>query len=117
VTGYLVRHPSGAPAMGLRVACDGRVLAYTGDTEWVDTLIQVGRDADILIAEAYTFDRRIRFHLDLATLREKQQLIGAKRTILTHMSQDMLGRSSAELGGFDVAYDGLKIELSPSMPK
>src|SRR5215472_17426543 len=90
VTGYLVRHPSGSPAMGLRVACDGRVLAYTGDTEWVDTLIQVGRDADVLIAEAYTFDRRIRFHLDFATLREKQRLIGAKRTILTHMSQDML---------------------------
>jgi hypothetical protein len=71
------------------------VLTYTGDTEWVDTLLAAGHDADLLIAEAYCFERKVRFHLDYVTLREKLPMIGAKRLILTHMSPDMLGRVSS----------------------
>lgn len=32
VTSAPMRHPSGAPALGLRLACEGRTIAYTGDT-------------------------------------------------------------------------------------
>lgn len=36
-----------------RIAVGGRVIAYTGDSEWTDALVFAGRDADLLIAEAY----------------------------------------------------------------
>jgi mRNA degradation ribonuclease J1/J2 len=36
VTPFLVSHPSGAPPLALRIECDGKVIAYTGDTEWID---------------------------------------------------------------------------------
>jgi len=109
-TAYTVSHPSGTPSLALRIACDGKVLAYTGDTEWVDSLIEAGHQADLLIAECYTYDRKVRFHLDYATLRDKFALIAAKRIVLTHMSPDMIGRAG-EIQDCEAAYDGLDITL------
>ncbi len=111
VMGFPVRHPSGAPSLALRCECDRRVIAYTGDTEWTDELVDAGRAADLLIAEAYTFERPIPFHLDFATLREKLPLIGAKRVVLTHMSPDMLARNADAYADCEVAFDGMRIEL------
>ncbi len=109
-TAFSVVHPSGTPSLALRIDCDGKVLAYTGDTEWVDALIEVGRDANLLVAECYTYDRKVRFHLDYATLREKLPLIAAKRIVLTHMSSDMLGRA-ASISDYEMACDGYDIVL------
>jgi ribonuclease BN (tRNA processing enzyme) len=111
VTGYLVTHPSGSPSLGLRVGCDGRVIAYTGDTEWVENIISIGRDSDLFFAEAYWFERKVRFHLDFATLRDQLPAIAAKRVILTHMSADMLSRDQAALAGCQPAEDGMVIDL------
>ncbi len=111
VTGFPVRHPSGAPSLALRCECDGRVIAYTGDTEWTEELLAAGRAADLLIAEASTFDRPIPFHLDFATLRENLPRIGARRVVLTHMSPDMLERDADAFPGCERAFDGMRIEL------
>jgi ribonuclease BN (tRNA processing enzyme) len=54
----VVHGESGGPFLGYRVEAEGRVIAYTADTEWTETLIPLGRDADLLIAEAYTYDNR-----------------------------------------------------------
>jgi hypothetical protein len=48
-----------------------------GDAEWIDALIEAGRDADLFIAECYTYDRKVRFHLDYATLKEELPRINA----------------------------------------
>jgi ribonuclease BN (tRNA processing enzyme) len=111
VTAFVVSHPSGAPSLALRLACDGRILAYTGDTEWVDTLLRASSGADLLIAEAYQFERKVRFHLDFATLRDRLPEIGAKRLIVTHMSADMLTRLR-DLVGAEAAHDGLEVEIT-----
>ena len=111
VTGYLVTHPSGSPSMGLRIVCDGRVIAYTGDTEWVENIVRIGGGSDVLFAEAYWFERRVRFHLDFATLRDQLPAIAAKKVILTHMSLDMLSRDQAALAGCQPAQDGMVIDL------
>ncbi|XYD11871.1 MBL fold metallo-hydrolase (plasmid) [Methylobacterium sp. NMS12] len=93
VTAFPVRHPSGSPSFALRLTCDDKVICYTGDTEWVDALIEAAREADLLIAEAYTAERRVRYHLDWATLRRHLPEIAAKSILLTHMSPDMLGHA------------------------
>jgi ribonuclease BN (tRNA processing enzyme) len=102
-TGFPVSHPSGSPAFALRIACEGKVICYTGDTEWVDALTSAAREADLLIAEAYTAERRVRFHLDWATLQQRLPEIAAKSVLLTHMSPDMLGR---DVEGAGKAEDG-----------
>lgn len=93
VTPQEVRHPSGAPSLALRIEAGGCVLAYTGDTEWTDALLPVARDADLLIAEGYTFDKRVPYHLDLATLAANRERLGARRIVLTHLGADMVAHA------------------------
>ena len=71
---------------------ENRVIAYTGDTEWTDALIDAGRDADLMIAEAYFLDKKIKYHLDYTTLSRYLNQISPKRLVLTHMSENMLAQ-------------------------
>ena len=89
---YTVIHASGAPAYALRVRCDEKVIAYSGDTEWTDALTQAARGADLFICEAYFFDKRVKYHLDYQTLLARREALGCKRLIMTHMSDDLLRR-------------------------
>ena len=110
VTPFRVQHgPVEGPFYAYRISFEGRVIAYTGDTEWTEALVDVGRDADLFIAEAYFRDRPVKLHLDLATLESHLPEIRPKRLVLTHMSDDMLG----QIGGlsYEVAEDGLVLRL------
>ncbi|MEU8106658.1 MBL fold metallo-hydrolase [Nonomuraea muscovyensis] len=44
--------PHHVPNAGLRLSGGGKVIAYTGDTGPADTLVDLARDADLLLAEA-----------------------------------------------------------------
>jgi ribonuclease BN (tRNA processing enzyme) len=110
VTPYPVLHgESGGPFLAYRIEAEGRTIAYSADTEWTDTLIPAARDADLFIAEAYYYDRIVKNHLSLKTLETNLAEINPKRLILTHMSDDMLGR----LGTLNhtAASDGMIVEL------
>jgi ribonuclease BN (tRNA processing enzyme) len=109
VTGFEVPHPSGAPAYALRVELGGRVIAYSGDGEWSESLVEAARGADLLICEAYTFERPIRNHLSYATIREHRARLACRRLVLTHMSADVLDRL-ADVED-QTASDGLVVEL------
>jgi ribonuclease BN (tRNA processing enzyme) len=92
VTGYEVSHASGAPPFALRITGEGKIVTYSGDTEWTDSLVDAARGADLFIAEALSYDKRIRYHLDLATLLEHRSRLDCRRLILTHMGEDLLAR-------------------------
>jgi ribonuclease BN (tRNA processing enzyme) len=109
VTPFEVDHPSGTPPHALRVEYGGRVVAYSGDTQWTDHLVDAARDADLFVCEAYTFDRPIRFHLDHATLRAHRERLTARRIILTHLGPEMLAR--ARDAAWECASDGLAVSL------
>jgi ribonuclease BN (tRNA processing enzyme) len=93
----------------LRLRSEGKVVTYTGDTQWTDALIAAAEGADLLIAEAYFFERRIKWHLDWASLRDHLPAIGAMRVILTHMGPDMLARRHET--GCETAEDGMVVEV------
>jgi ribonuclease BN (tRNA processing enzyme) len=109
VTAYEVVHACGAPPYALRIEVDGRTIAYSGDTEWTDRLLPAAAGADLFIAEAYFHDKRVRYHLDYATLSRRRGDLGCKRLIVTHMGPDMLARVS-ELP-VEAAHDGLEVFL------
>ncbi|MGY3485366.1 ribonuclease BN (tRNA processing enzyme) [Bradyrhizobium sp. USDA 4011] len=93
VTPYPVVHgESGGPFLAYRVEAEDRVVCYSADTEWTDALIPAAQNADLFIAEAYTYDKMIKNHLSLKTLEAHLPAINARRVVLTHMSDDMLGR-------------------------
>lgn len=104
VTPFIGLHPSGDNAYSLRFEVDGTVIACSGDTEWTDALAEAARRADLLIAEAYFYDKKVPFHLDYRTLMEKSAGLGIRRTVITHMSADML--SKAGQVECDAADDG-----------
>jgi ribonuclease BN (tRNA processing enzyme) len=106
---YVVKHASGAPPFAYRFEVDGKIFCYSGDTEWVHTLCEAAKGADLFIAECYFYDRQVRFHLDYTTLARHLPEIGAKRVILTHLGQDMLAH--AEQIEYEAASDGLVISL------
>jgi ribonuclease BN (tRNA processing enzyme) len=87
----------------------GKVVAYTGDGEWTDDLAKIGRDADLLIAECYYYAKPVRWHLNYLVLAEHLRDVGARRVILTHMSQEMLAHA-AEIPE-ECAHDGLVVEV------
>ncbi len=110
VTPYLVNHGNpGGPFFALRIEVEDRVIAYTGDSQWTDSIVKAAENADLFIAEAYFRDKRVPLHLDLATLERHLPAIGAKRVILTHMSDDMLAQRS-DLA-YETAEDGMIVQI------
>jgi ribonuclease BN (tRNA processing enzyme) len=102
-------HPSGAPALLLRLGLAGKTIAYTGDTAWTGAIADSAAGADLLIAEAYYRDKTVPHHLSLADLDAHRDQLTAQRVILTHMSADLLGGQRETY--FEQARDGLTLSL------
>lgn len=87
VTPRRVWHP--VEAYGLRVEADGAVLAYSGDTDECDNLVELARDADVLLAEAAFVEGRDddARGVHLTGLRAGQAAAKAqsRRLLLTHV--------------------------------
>jgi len=110
VTPLRVMHDDRAgPCLGLRFDAEGKVIGFSGDTEWTDALIDIGREADLFICESYMRDKPVKSHMVLTALERHLPNIRPKRLIITHMSNDMLARC-AELP-FETAQDGMIVEL------
>jgi ribonuclease BN (tRNA processing enzyme) len=109
VTPRPARHTAETNPTALRVEVGGRVIAYTGDTEWTDEVARVAEGADLLIAECYFHSKAIKWHLNYPAIVEHVRTAGAKRVILTHLSAEMLAHQG------DVpeqcAADGTLVEL------
>ncbi len=109
VTAYPAAHSAGAPCHALRIECDDRIIAYSGDTAWTESLIEAARDADLFICECSSFERDIPGHLSWRTLAAHLSRLGAKRVVLTHMNPDMLAQ--AETIDIETAADGLTLTI------
>jgi len=109
VTPQAARHTAETNPTALRVEVGGKVVAYTGDTEWTDDVAQVARGADLFIAECYFYDKPVKWHLNYPTIAAQRPTLGAKRVILTHMSREMLARA-ADVPE-ECAHDGLVVTL------
>ena len=109
VTAWAADHPSGAPALSLRLSVDGKVIGYTGDTAWTDSLAEVAAGADVLIAEAYYREKAVPYHLRLIDLDRHRAELASRRIVLTHMSADML--AADQQPGYQAASDGLTLHI------
>jgi ribonuclease BN (tRNA processing enzyme) len=107
-----VSHRSGAPSTAVRLARDGKVLGYSGDTQWTEALIPIAEGADLFIIECYDHSRDVSGHMNFATLKRNRAALRARSIMLTHMNPTMLARlDEARAEGFMVAEDGLVVEV------
>ncbi|HOJ14799.1 MAG TPA: MBL fold metallo-hydrolase [Deltaproteobacteria bacterium] len=102
-------HSAASNPLSLRVETGSRVIAYSGDTEWHDGLIEASRGADLFICECFSYHGPKANHLDHSTLVSKKGLIDAKRIVIVHMDETMLARTGSL--AFEPAFDGMVIEL------
>jgi ribonuclease BN (tRNA processing enzyme) len=106
---FRVVHGSGAPSYAVRIESSGKVIAYSGDTEWTDTLKTVADGADLFICESYFFEKQMKNHLNYRTLMDHRDELKCKRLIITHLGKDILDRlGEVEL---EAAEDGMEVIL------
>jgi ribonuclease BN (tRNA processing enzyme) len=109
VTPFPAVHDAGAPCYSLRIECEGKVIVYSGDTEWNDALAAAARGADLFICECSSWERPLKGHIDYRDLAPRLDRLGAKRVILTHMNPDMLERRATL--AHETAADGMVVTL------
>lgn len=91
VTAFPMVHDERAgPCQAYRLARDGKVFAFSGDTAWSDELISLATGADVLLVECYNYDRPLANHLDYKTLAARRSDLATPRIVLTHMGPGML---------------------------
>ena len=109
VTPYPAAHSAGAPCFSLRIECDGKTVAYSGDTEWTDNLARAAQGIDLFICECSSYERPLKGHIAYRSIAPLLAGLGARRVILTHMNPDMLERRS--LLAQETASDGMVVTL------
>ncbi len=111
VEAFDVEHFCGSPPFAVRLTTpSGKIVAYSGDTEWTDTLLDASRDADLFIVETYFYDKTVKWHLNYATLAANLSLVTARQVIGTHLSADMLGHLDGL--GVRTAHDGMTVDVA-----
>lgn len=112
VTAAEVSHPSGAPSQALRFEVDNRTLAFSGDTEWVESLLPIARGADLFIAECYGYDSSVRYHMSWKIISENLERLAARRTLLVHMNAQMLAnQDKVDREGVLLGEDGMTLVI------
>lgn len=108
---WQVKHFTGdAPATALHLACGSKKIGFSGDTGWVDVLIEVADGTDIFICECNDFYvQQFEGHMNYPTLLEKRALLQTKRLIINHMGPEMLSRRDTL--AIEYAQDGLTLTL------
>lgn len=111
-TPFVVSHPSGATSYALRLTTADKTIAFSGDTEWVETLLPAAEDADLFIAECFAFKQDARYHMNWKTISQNLPRLKAKKIMLTHMGPEMLAnKENVSAPGVFLAEDGLVVDL------
>jgi len=107
------------PALGFRIENDGSSLAYTGDTGPTPELVDLARDANVLLAES-TYqdgDELSSFHMSSRQAAEHARDAGVGRLVLTHIlpthdKAASIRQAADEYNGpIDAAVEGFTVEV------
>jgi len=72
-------------SIGLRFEYEGKVLAYSGDTDYCAELIEMGKAADLLVLEcSFPNERKIQGHLTPSLAGKVAKEAETKKLVLTH---------------------------------
>ncbi len=109
ITAFPVAHAAEALPHGLRVAAGGKVISFSGDTEWTPILIELARDADLFICECNFFDSEVEGHMNYKALKAYDDQLDYRQMVLTHFGPEMLANLNRV--SHPCAEDGLEIVL------
>lgn len=93
---------------GIKVSWSDQSIAFSGDTEWTDHLIDLAKGTACFICECNSFLENSPGHLSYATIMEKRDLLDTKKIYLTHMGKEVLRQTDLN---FPKLNDGQEIIL------
>jgi ribonuclease BN (tRNA processing enzyme) len=113
VTTWPVTHAPATQPHALRIETGGRIIAFSGDTQWDEDLIEVARGADLFICELGGFVGPAGIHLDYPTLLHHRASFDCRQFIVTHMGQAVLDNAATVAAGLNatLAYDGMTVTI------
>jgi ribonuclease BN (tRNA processing enzyme) len=112
-----MNHP--VPTLGMRIEADGTTLAYSADTGPASELVDLSREAEVLLCEATWLQRRPEWspvHLTATEAGQHAARAGVGRLVLTHIwpatdRQESESRARDAFGGpVIVAEEGLRVD-------
>ncbi len=109
VTSFPAAHTGETNPTSVRIEVAGKVISYTGDSAWTKHIPDLARNADLFITECYYHEKPVPFHMNYPDLQAHADELTAKRTVLTHLSHDML--THKDNVPEECAYDGMVIEI------
>jgi len=92
----------------------GPCLAFSGDTGWCESLVEVARGVDALICECSFAQHLFDGHLSLEEIKNHRQELEVNRLILTHFSEASREAALESLDALqlEVADDGVTFKVS-----
>jgi ribonuclease BN (tRNA processing enzyme) len=105
-----VRHTAGTNPHAVRLTVGRHTIVYSGDTAWLDSLIDLASRADLFLCECYQLEPRKPNHIDLQSIRANLGALTCRRLVLTHLGDEVLALPDAS----DLpegAFDGMEIVL------
>lgn len=105
-------------SIGFRIEAQGRTVVYSGDSDYCDGLIELAKDADVLVCEsAFPDGMKVEGHMTPSLAGKVGTLSGCKTLVLTHFypacdEQDIHGQCRKEYQGeLVIAEDLMKIAV------
>jgi len=109
LTAYPVIHSEAARSHGLRIEVEKRIIGFSGDTTWTDKLVDIARDAHLMICECNFLETQTHNHLDYRTLEQRLPELKADRIILNHLGNEMLDNLNRV--NLTCAEDGMRVKV------
>ncbi|MGH7841208.1 MAG: MBL fold metallo-hydrolase [Candidatus Binataceae bacterium] len=95
-------------SLALRLALDGKVIAFSGDSGWTDELVPFTAGADLFLCECTYFESaHLDFHMNYPRLEKQRPRFKVKRMILTHVGREVLAHPD-EIR-IETATDGMEV--------
>jgi len=105
-------------SIGFRVEAGGKSIVYSGDTDYCENIVRLGKKADLLILEcSFPDERKAAGHLTPTIAGRIAREASCKKLLLTHFypvfqGYDIVKKSQKEFSGeILLAEDGMKINI------
>ena len=97
-------------SLALKVALEGKTIAFSGDSGWSDDLVAFTAGADLFLCECTYFESaHLDFHMNYPQLAEQRERFAVGRMILTHVGGEVL-RHADDIR-IETATDGMRVRI------